>query len=452
MRDTIPAVCIHTVVNGEPTLAGFYRQDGVSGLFTYDRDYLELPSAYPLDPVNLPLTPRLFRSPPGRRTFGFIEDSCAERWGSLVMASLGGAGARIPEDAPDATHRRLLSANGLGVGSIRFTRSPDAGPAELNPANVSDEMYHVGTTQDIARLTVIVGAIEQSLPVPGWSSRYLRPGMQFGGSRPKLLITAAGDTWIAKFASAQDNFNIPAIEYGVNLLAIEAGLRTTDTCIEQVPRGVDRSSVFMSRRFDRDYDLAPIHYLSFATVLGAMRTGSNAMQSSGPAGASYAAMARVLAQHSSAPEEDQKELFRRMVFNIIVGNRDDHLCNHGLLKDRQGQLYRLAPAFDLALDPQFSTSTNQQLGVGPWGRRATLTNALAGCADFSLEVDEAIEVIGQVGRAVSHWRETFALSEASAADIAWAGKVIMEAIDTRVTEASRVAARSELGVPRINAA
>lgn len=437
MAHRIPAVCVHTVLHGELVLAGFYRCTGTVGLFSYDREYLSNPSAYPLDPVHLPLEERVFRTPAGRLYFGMIEDSCAERWGEQILQSLGDSLLTAGLSPIDAIHHRLLISNGLGVGALRYSALPDPPLHVLDPMLSQQQLIRIGSVPELARLSVVIGAVEQGVKVPARCSRYLRPGIAFGGSRPKLLVEAGQFMWVAKFASSTDPYNLPLIEYGINILAARAGIRTTETCIEYLDRGVGTAAVFLSRRFDREIDGAPIHYLSAATLLGAPRTGSRMSSSSGPAGHSYGALAALVRRLSSNPTEDLTELFRRVAFNIMIGNRDDHLCNHGFLKDSAGGRYRLAPAFDLALDPVFSTAHHQQIGVGPQGRRATISNLLLGARDYGLGDDEALEIVRAVASVVEEWPRVMADLQIDAVDVSWMDRVIMTNLDSRIEEAVR---------------
>ncbi|MEZ5696224.1 MAG: HipA domain-containing protein [Sphingomonadaceae bacterium] len=175
--------------------------------------------------------------------------------------------------------------------------------------------------------------------------------------------------------------------------------------------GLDVPALDLKRVFERDiylierFDRIPHgnrmerrHFASGLTMLGAHESEVSRY--------SYADLAGALRQHGTQVRQDLHELFKRMVFNILVTNDDDHLRNHGFLHDGKG--WRLSPLYDVVPKPQVGLERRLVLGVGPEGRNATLGNALAGAAVFDLGQEEAIAIIAELRTIVAaRWEPLF---------------------------------------------
>ena len=191
-------------------------------------------------------------------------------------------------------------------------------------------------------------------------------------------------------------------------------MRMAEACGLDVPaldfRRVLERDIYLIERFDRVSHSNWVERRPFAsglTMLGAHESEVSRY--------SYADLAAVLRQHSTEVRRDLHELFRRMVFNILVTNDDDHLRNHGFLFDGKG--WRLSPLYDVVPKPQVGLERRLVLGVGPQGRDATIANALAGAASFDLAPDQAAAMIEDMRvRVATMWEEYFTQSGVSAAD------------------------------------
>jgi serine/threonine-protein kinase HipA len=237
----------------------------------------------------------------------------------------------------------------------------------------------------------------------------LRPGCDLGGVRPKALIKHEGSEHIAKFGHPEDQFDVPIAEYATLRLAYLAGI--TVPSFELVEIG--SRSALLIERFDRTETGTRIHYLSAYSLLSPPAILGD--KSPYTAKHSYAGLVEALESSGTCSASAGPELFRRMVFNIMVGNVDDHLRNHAVLMEEPGVL-KLSPAFDLCphIEAQFRS---QSIGVGMQGRASTVSNALSQCSRFQLTSHEAINIVGQVKDALSVWRKIFREAGASTRDL-----------------------------------
>jgi serine/threonine-protein kinase HipA len=252
-------------------------------------------------------------------------------------------------------------------------------------------------------------ACQSDMPIEADVLRVLWPGAGLGGARPKTVVIHDGIEHIAKFSREDDPFNLPAAEYATMRLAHRAGITVPDFELVEVAG----RPVFLTARFDRTADGQRLHYLSARTLvdMDALSTDRHELRTT----YSYAGILESAYSNSVQPENDGKELFRRMVFNILVGNVDDHLRNHGYLMTSPGG-YTLSPAFDLVPHPD-AASLPQSIGVGAMGAASTMDNALSQCGRFYLSLEEAKKIIEQVREAVSHWRTVFLEAGISHRDI-----------------------------------
>jgi serine/threonine-protein kinase HipA len=213
--------------------------------------------------------------------------------------------------------------------------------------------------------------------------------------------------WIAKFATRGDTLNFPRIEYGTMKLAERCGI--------QIPEvralSVGDKDIFLTRRFDRRRSAAGCLRLGFLSSLSLMEWDRRDRLVW-----SYPVLAAGMRRHTSA--EDLHELFRRMVFNILVRNTDDHPKNHGFLVN--GTDISLSPAYDIVPSiarEGVSTSFQLAMTVGDTGRDATPENALSQCGQFGLSQDAAKAIVDELHTVCSGWRDHYADHGLSPRDI-----------------------------------
>jgi serine/threonine-protein kinase HipA len=361
----------------------------VASTFAYGRRYRLRRTALPVDPMDLPLPDGAADEqqlpPAGRNLFGALRDAAPDAWGRRVIENRLRA---PPNGLPESTYLDHAGPHRSGALDVRLT--PTSAPADGALPSLTD----------LEHLRDAAARIDAGEPVPEHLDMFFAGGPPLGGARPKAVLTDNGTQWIAKFPARNDPFDVPVAERATLELAREAGLTVPRTRLETL---ADGRQILLIERFDREALPAGTgrrHMVSARTMLGMHEQDR---------GADYAAIADVISGYGVGGEisADRKELFARMVFNILVSNDDDHLRNHAFLYDARGKGWRLSPLYDVVPRPQVSQERMLHLGVGPQGRLATLDNALAASGRFGLMPRDAARIVDRVARAVRSWRESF---------------------------------------------
>ena len=339
--------------------------------------------------------------PPGRleadaqRAVGAVDDARPDRWGEKVIRFV------------DKPKRLSLMEYLYYAGDDRFgalgvsTSSSSYSPREVGP---------LPRLEDAQQLSEVVAKIEAAEPITALEARMIAGGgSPLGGAKPKALIDIDGEQWVIKFFN-NESVDTPLIEHATMTLAERAGITVARTQVIQL-RGANAVAV---RRFDRERGLR-IHSISAGTAIRAA-TASGAAPEMG-----YPELARILRRVGVAQNDinqrDARELFRRMVFNILVDNTDDHEKNHSLLAINpfeHGSL-QLAPAYDVL--PTNSGQGYQEFICGAQGRDSTLENAMSQCDAFGLlPADAASEVLAVI-EVVNTWQAHFTQTGVTRRDI-----------------------------------
>jgi serine/threonine-protein kinase HipA len=378
--------------------------------FAYGLNYLRRTDAIEVDPVSLGIRNRDVVM--GKRLlptnhlalFGGIRDAAPDSWGRRVIeAKLKVAANSLPES------QYLLHAGSDRVGALDIRESIHDQP--LQGSNSSHALEHLMEAAE---------RIEEGLPIPAHLEAIFLDGSALGGARPKASVRdQQGVLWLAKFSSRKDSFDIPSIECAALRMAAMAGLAVPPVEV----RTLAARRVMLIRRFDR-YWAVPGQTLStedtlLATQPGAGKTehrmgfvsgltltGSDETESRTKA---YTDLAQAIRNHchTSVIRTDNAELFKRMVYNVLVSNDDDHLRNHGFIWDPRLAGWRLSPLYDVLPRASHATERFLHLDLGPQGRLATLDNALAAHDMFTLSRPTACEMIADVWRVVREWRVYF---------------------------------------------
>lgn len=229
---------------------------------------------------------------------------------------------------------------------------------------------------------------EHVLPSKKWIVQLLQPGTSLGGARPKAsVLDEDGSLTVAKFPSRKDDYDVAAWEHFCHVMARKVGIDVADTRI--IPGGDYR--ILLSRRFDRTNDGERIHFASALTLLG-LTDGDNASTGYG-----YTDIVDFIIQHGCNVEKNLEELYRRVAFNIIVGNSDDHFRNHGFLLTRKG--WELSPAYDL--NP--TLSEHQSLLINRSTNAAYLDILLSSSDEYMIPQKRAEAIIADVKTAMLQW-------------------------------------------------
>jgi serine/threonine-protein kinase HipA len=355
-----------------------------SATFEYDDAWLANPSRFALEPA-LTLGKGSHHTAAGRLIFGAIGDSAPDRWGRALMQREERRMAREEKRAP----RTLLEVDYLlGVGDVARQGALRLAEAEGGP--------FLATGAQMPRLIQLPALLGAALRVSadGGNDDDLRlllaPGSSLGGARPKAcVVDRDGHLAIAKFPKHDDLTRVTLWESFALLLAAKAGIATPEWRMENVAG----REVILVRRFDRRGD-ARIPFLSAMSLLNATDNDPR----------SYMEIADALRQYGAKADQDCAQLWRRIVFSILISNSDDHLRNHGFLYVPAG--WRLSPAYDLNPVPVDIKARILTTAIDEADGTASLDLALQVAAHFGVKARDAKGIAREVGNAVARWRET----------------------------------------------
>lgn len=231
------------------------------------------------------------------------------------------------------------------------------------------------------KLVNAADAVERGKPLSPDLDEVLRHAASIGGARPKVQLVDGDRKLIAKFPSPKDTHNVVRGEYLAMRLARIVGLNVATVELARV----DNKDVLLVERFDRVRQgdgWRRKAMVSALTIQGLDELGARY--------ASYSTLAEVLRHRATDPAGDTKELWSRMLFNILVGNTDDHARNHACFWN--GNAIRLTPAYDIDPRPRLGREANQAMAVTGNDRRALISSALDGAGAFGLRRDDAIAI------------------------------------------------------------
>lgn len=386
-------VFVYVDLDGTPHLVGRFwtrvRKGKESATFEYAPAWLAHPLRFSLEPA-LALGPGPFHTAGDLPMFGAIGDSAPDRWGRMLMRRMERRRAEREGQAPRTLHEidfLMLVDDEARQGALRFAERE--GGSFLRGEGVK-------RIPPLVELPKLLSAAERLLDEKD-SDEDLRllfaPGSSLGGARPKASVRENdGHLTIAKFPRHDDDFNAVLWEATALALAKKAGIAVPVSRLETVAK----KPVLLLWRFDRD-GARRIPFLSAMSMLGA-RDGDTH---------SYMEIVDALRQHGAAPREDMEALWRRLVFNILISNTDDHLRNHGFLyHGRDG--WRLSPAYDLNPVPVDIKPRILSTAINEDDSTASLALALDVAPYFELDLVKARDIAAQIGKALATWRDTAA--------------------------------------------
>ena len=311
---------------------------------------------------------------PGRDIFGCFSDALPDRWGRLLLNRR----EQILATEERRPIRRLSSFDYLigiddfsRMGGFRFKTIPDGDFINC------DSHLRIPPLADLRSLVAA-------------SMEIVHPGSSLGGARPKAGVRGTdGCLYVAKFPSRNDDYDVSLWEHLSHLLAKKAGVNAAETSV--ISTG-EKYHALLSKRFDRTADGRRIHFASAMTLLGLM-DGSNAQTGNG-----YLDIVDFILQNCCDVENNLRQLYRRVAFNIAIGNTDDHFRNHGFLLTPKG--WTLSPAYDL--NP--TTNEYQSLLINSSTNKSDLNLLLESSEEYMIGKDEATKIIGEVTNAIKGWR------------------------------------------------
>jgi serine/threonine-protein kinase HipA len=303
----------------------------------------------------------------------------------------------------------LLNGPDDGAGNLRFGLSAQP-PGSSKPFN---------RTHQLQALSQAAEQFQETGKLPYELLENLEPGTSMGGARPKVTVEDGQRIYLAKLPEKQDKHNMQRIEYATLELARLAGLQVCGTRIESL----GKAEALLLKRFDREWNPDANAYTRYGLVSGLTVLDAEDGYS-GRDRWSYLLLADEIRRWSVKPDADRLELFRRMVFNAMVTNNDDHPRNHAMLRTPGG--WRLSPAYDIVPVPLVSLERRDlALEAGRYGRVASVYNLLSDCASFGLNLEEAQRVLDKMVEVVKAWRELFARHKVEARSIEYISGAIL---------------------------
>ena len=353
---------------GQLVLAENNRKVGLA----YANDWLQNGFALSDD---LPLSKALFLPKELDAAAGAVNDARPDRWGERVIRHIfKPVRLSLLEYLYFAGHDRF------GALDVSLHESH----YNALPANA------IATFENLPQMQQAIQQVLAGEKLSEAHIRLLKPGPSFGGAHPKSLIEMDGKQWVVKFAETSE-WDTPLIEHASMTLAAKAGIYVAHTRALALPQG----HAVAVERFDR-LENTRLHVLSAHTLLRAAGEPMGYPELS--------QLLRIYAQPSLIKQQ-QAQLFKRMVFNILIDNTDDHEKNHALIRSNQGH-YHLSPAFDVL--PAAQGLGYQQMRVGVNGHESSIENALSEVAAFGLKLSEAKEMVSHIQNVVNTWPQHFA--------------------------------------------
>jgi serine/threonine-protein kinase HipA len=358
----------------------FDRHGVATGRFVYGKSYLDRKNAVPIDPIELKLSGTTYETRLLKGIFGALRDASPDHWGRRIIERQFGSPG--PDEIDYLLHSPDDRAGALGFG---LNQQPPAPKRTFN------------RTMELEKLQAFADAIIKDEELPQdpdaqQAQALMDGGTSMGGARPKAVVEDDGALWISKFNRSDDKWNHARVERAMLMLARECGINAAETR----PTTIGDRDALLIKRFDRSHTATGYQrarMLSALTLLRAEDTHQDRSKWS------YVLLAEELRRISAQPKEDAPELFKRMCFNALITNNDDHPRNHAVIAMEDD--WKLSPAYDLT--PAMPVSLERRdlaLACGDMGRYAHAANLLSQSARFLLKPDEAKAIIDQMEQTV----------------------------------------------------
>lgn len=357
--------------------------------FSYDKDWIACTEQLMLDPDISWFTGPQF--PNRKENFGIFLDSMPDTWGRTLMKrkaviKANDLGQPVPK-LYDIDF--LLGVHDLNrMGALRFKLNPEG------PFLDNDLVSPTPPWTTIRELQYAAELIESNVDteeVRKWLTMLMAPGSSLGGARPKAnVLDENNQLWIAKFPSTNDTLDKAAWEFLAYRLAKEAGIEMAQCKLENV---AGRYRTFFTKRFDREKQ-ERIHFASAMTMIG---KNEELIRDNVP---SYLEIAEFIQFSGSQIDKDLEQLWRRIIFNILISNTDDHLRNHGFILTSDG--WRLSPAYDI--NPSIDKN-GLALNIDMDNNALDLELAKSVDLYFRLNENKMNRIIDEVRSSVSVWQK-----------------------------------------------
>jgi len=359
------------------------RRGNPTGKFVYGRSYLARDNAVPIDPIELKLSTKTYETNLLKGVFGALRDASPDSWGRRVIEKYTGQTQLGEIDY--LLHSPDDRAGALGFG---LNKEPPA------PRRKFNQTIDLERLQELADLIIA----DEDLPDGAEAEQAQKlmggNGTSMGGARPKAVVEDKDGLWIAKLRHAKDKWNDARVEHAMLMLARECGLHVAENKVVTI----GEHDAVLIKRFDREIKTAGYRRGRMLSALTLLRSDESYQDREKW---SYVLLVEELRRISSQPRTDAPELFRRMCFNALISNIDDHPRNHAVVAMNTD--WKLSPAYDLTPSTPVSTERRDlALDCGDMGRYAHAENLLSQSARFLLEPDEARKTIDEMEQIVKN--------------------------------------------------
>lgn len=372
--------------------------------FRFDDNWLKFHAGIKLS-EDINNYPGLQYTQPGNDIFGCFSNALPDRWGRTLLKRR----EQIQASEEKRAVRNLSSFDYLmgiddfsRMGGFRLKRELDGDFINVSPS------LKIPPLTELRQLVLASQEVEKSeendvLPEKKWIAQLIQPGTSLGGARPKAgVLDDSGNLCIAKFPSRKDDYDTGLWEHFSHLLARKAGIYAAQT---KVLGGLGKYHTLLSKRFDRTDEGKRIHFASSMSLIG-LRDGDNAQ-----GGYGYLNIVDFILQSCCDVEKNLQELYRRVAFNICIGNSDDHFRNHGFLLTPRG--WTLSPAYDM--NP--TLNEYQSLLINESSNKADIRTLLESCESYMIKKEVAENIIRQVQAAVAGWENLAVLLQIPAREV-----------------------------------
>ena len=377
----------------EPVIAGRLFASGDTLRFNYGRSYLGRNNAISLYDPELPLKPDVLPLTPGLSMPNCLRDAAPDAWGRRVIINrkLGKGSKNIDiTDLSELTY--LLESGSDRIGALDFQASTDRYVARAAPS---------ASLEELQSATV---RVEKGIPLRPELDSALLHGSSIGGARPKASITSKHKKFIAKFSSQNDLYNVVKAEFVAMQLAAKVGITTASVRLERAA-GKD---VLLVERFDRETAGAGWKRRAMVSALTLLELDETMARY-----ASYEDLATIIRHRFDSPKQTLKELYARMVFNVLCGNTDDHARNHAAFWN--GSDLSLTPAYDICPQSRTGGEANQAMLIIGDQKASRISLCLQASTLFLLNPEQAAALIArQIKTIKKFWSkacDTAALTE-----------------------------------------
>lgn len=350
-----------------PVVAGRLEAEGDTLLFNYGRSYLQRDNLIPLNPNELPLRTGVIPPLNGLNIAGCIRDSAPDAWGRRVIINrrMGRKGANVDTGILDEL-TYLIESGSDRIGALDFQHSA----TEYIPRSAANVT--------LPELLESADRVEKGVPLTPELDQALFHGTSIGGARPKALIESEGKKYIAKFSANADIWNVVKGEFLAMRLAQLAGLHVAPV---KLVKAAGRD-VIMIERFDREHKADGWTRKVMLSALTLFELDDMLARY-----ASYETLAEIIRQRFASPKETLLELYKRLCFNILCGNTDDHARNHAAFWD--GKSFHLTPAYDICPQGRAGNEASQAMLISGNNNLSRMSSCLDAAHHFALNRADA---------------------------------------------------------------